>query len=69
MCNYVKNDECVKLCDVQSFSGPDWSTSLSDMTKCYLTCFFFYMQRPKWHSIEIQVEYEMTEQRNRTATK
>ena len=39
-------------CDMQSYSGPNWSTSLFDT------------QRPKWRSIDILVENEITEQIN-----
>jgi hypothetical protein len=41
---------------VQSYSGPDWSTSLFDI--------YFDTQRPKRRSIEILVENETTEQMN-----
>ena len=55
--------ECFKLlCDVQSYSGPDWSTSLFD--KIVLNSMFFDTQRPKQRSIEILVENETTEQMN-----
>ena len=49
------------LCGVQSYSGPDWSTSLFDTSN---TSIFFDMQRLRRRSIEILVENETTEQMN-----
>jgi hypothetical protein len=51
-------------CDMQSYSGPDWSTSLFDMSNSVIEVYFLDKQRPKRRSIEIQVENEMTEQQN-----
>ena len=51
------------LCDVQSYSGPDWSTSLFDTSNSVI-CIFFYTEGPKRHSIAILVENEMTEPMN-----
>ena len=67
MCsNHVKMYERVTLlCDVRSYSGPDWSTSLFDTSnKFYFTCTFFDIQRHKRRSIEILVETDSTEQMN-----
>jgi D-arabinose 1-dehydrogenase-like Zn-dependent alcohol dehydrogenase len=47
-------------CDVQSYSGPDWSISLFDTANSI----FFDTQRHKRHSIEILVENETTEEMN-----